>query len=423
MHLFSICAIITVISSSHWITLTTTTNTCVDNVAQKSDCPESAARGDCDTDTTHVPTNCPLSCAESCRCPSNVVGGQAQDNNDCNCAHYIHDGKLENGESWINSYCPSSVYRRLNMPCPDPPAIPLTNYTTTFGNKWLSEVIYKCQPIAETNLTANDNGRRICLRNQTWLLQKDHGEINCYLKTCTDAPDTIDNATWSVSVPINERGYEHGTVLTYTCLPGYEVISGDVTRTCEANATTVMWTDWTPPVCVKKDCGAASSIAHGTVDFDMTTYDEIATYTCDEGYIFENENDTKRCDENGKWIPDLVCLGVDCGEPLSLEFATFTSLSTRYPAVATYTCQSGYKLKNSANDKLSCAENGTWEGEKPVCEAKPTSEKSRPVLIYIGVGVAVGVVLIIIITGVTIHCRIKQRAKNRIAKIQVAPSA
>ncbi|XP_074648406.1 complement factor H-like [Tubulanus polymorphus] len=404
--------IILILLSGNWFK-PIAANTCVDDVAQKSDCAESAARGDCDIDTTYTPVHCQKSCAESCRCPRYVVGGQAQDNNDCNCVHYIQDGKLENGESWINGYCPSSVYRRQNMPCPDPPAIPFTNYTTTYGNKWLSEVTYECLPFAETNLTANDNGRRICLRNQTWLLLKDHGEISCYLKTCKDAPDTIGNATWSVNKPINERGCEHGTVLTYTCILGHELISGEVTRKCEANSTTVLWTDWAPPVCKMKDCGRAPSIAHGTVEFNKTTYDEIATHTCDEGFYFENQNGTKRCDENGKWSPDLVCLGVDCGKPMSVEFAMFSSPSTRHPAVITYTCQNGYKLENGTSNKITCTTNGRWEGAKPVCEVIPAADNSdNNYAIYIGIGV--GAVVIVAAAAIGTYFCVKRRStKNQ----------
>lgn len=48
------------------------------------------------------------------------------------------------------------------------------------------------------------------------------------------------------------------------------------------------------------DCGELNLLANGNVDVPSTTYDSVATYTCDDGYTLMG-NDKRTCQNSAMW--------------------------------------------------------------------------------------------------------------------------
>ena len=50
------------------------------------------------------------------------------------------------------------------------------------------------------------------------------------------------------------------------------------------------------------DCGTAPGVANGVLDNPSETlYEDVATYTCDSGYVPEGEQQNRTCLANGNW--------------------------------------------------------------------------------------------------------------------------
>ena len=69
------------------------------------------------------------------------------------------------------------------------------------------------------------------------------------------------------------------------------------------------------PQCVKVSCGAPNDILNGKVNANAFTYQENATYTCDEGYELEGTEIitclSTRCVDNHFILFD-VCANLKC---------------------------------------------------------------------------------------------------------------
>ena len=57
------------------------------------------------------------------------------------------------------------------------------------------------------------------------------------------------------------------------------------------------------------DRGTAPDVANGVLDNPSDTrFEDVATYTCDNGYTPEGEQQTRSCLADGNWSEsDLVC--------------------------------------------------------------------------------------------------------------------
>ena len=61
---------------------------------------------------------------------------------------------------------------------------------------------------------------------------------------------------------------------------------------------------FTPPV----DCGTPPDLDNGTPDFSATVLGAIATYTCDEGYRLATTVNQRICMKSGGWSEeDIQC--------------------------------------------------------------------------------------------------------------------
>ena len=118
--------------------------------------------------------------------------------------------------------------------------------------------------------------------------------------------------------------------------------------------------------CSLIDCGTPESPEDGSLHYEGTTYGETATQSCDEGYVSEDA-ESRECQLDGTWSGAVAtCTVVDCGALETIEHGGVDVLETTFGESAIHSCESGYELSGEA--VRTCAADGTWSGEPPVCE-------------------------------------------------------
>lgn len=62
---------------------------------------------------------------------------------------------------------------------------------------------------------------------------------------------------------------------------------------------------------------------------------------------------------------------VDCGQPPSAMNGQVSTTATTFQSVATYTCDMGYQFASGAQEMmLMCQDNMMWSGPAPECQRK-----------------------------------------------------
>ncbi len=135
------------------------------------------------------------------------------------------------------------------------------------------------------------------------------------------------------------------------------------------------------------DCGRLADPDNGRVQFSVTTFGSVATYTCTKGYIIFGLV-TRACQSNGRWSGEApVCKGmslyhdstcstsllcivitsvVDCGNLPNPRYGKVELTGTSFGSTAFYTCQDGFFLVGDRS--RTCQLSGDWSGQVPVCE-------------------------------------------------------
>ena len=146
---------------------------------------------------------------------------------------------------------------------------------------------------------------------------------------------------------------------------GWE-LDGDATRTCEEGGS---WSG-SAPSCTPVDCGALMAPTNGDVAAMATTFGSIATYFCNDGFDLVGGDSSRSCQADGTWsgnapmcVPDVV----DCGAPPSVTGGRVSAPDTTVGNFAVYTCGRGRQMYGS--DRLYCGADGNWLGEPPLCMA------------------------------------------------------
>ncbi|XP_047186947.1 sushi domain-containing protein 1 isoform X6 [Scophthalmus maximus] len=124
--------------------------------------------------------------------------------------------------------------------------------------------------------------------------------------------------------------------------------------------------------CKVVDCGQLAPV-EDTVLLSVTgtTYGNVATYVCDEGFIWASGDNTSVCGANGLWRgPTAVCEEINCQQPISKPHSKVLWDGTFHiGSVAHYQCDEGYHTRSLKNYSV-CGENGLWEDTDLWCEAK-----------------------------------------------------
>ncbi|XP_055973137.1 sushi, von Willebrand factor type A, EGF and pentraxin domain-containing protein 1 [Sorex fumeus] len=163
-----------------------------------------------------------------------------------------------------------------------------------------------------------------------------------------------------------ENGFLHftettmGSAVKYSCKPGHSLVGSDI-RLCLQNKE---WSN-TSPSCEAISCEKPNSIMNGSIRGSNYTYQSVLYYECDPGYVL---NGTKKriCQENKNWDgEEPFCLPVDCGSPPVSANGQVRGDEYTFQNKVEYTCTSGFLLEG-ATSRI-CLEDGSWSGTTPIC--------------------------------------------------------
>uniref|UniRef100_H2Z7B0 Sushi domain-containing protein n=1 Tax=Ciona savignyi TaxID=51511 RepID=H2Z7B0_CIOSA len=166
--------------------------------------------------------------------------------------------------------------------------------------------------------------------------------------------------------PSNQFRYRFGEVITYSCIPGYQVV-GNAQASCMDNG------EWSHPVprCDVPVCRPITRPTHGSfssTDLVWRVGTEV-TFQCSNGYSLVGSA-TITCQTGAVWTDRIpACHVVTCEEPLSPAHGSFSPLSVSGPRgyndAVTYHCYDGFILEGASS--AVCQQNGEWSNPPPTC--------------------------------------------------------
>ncbi|KAM6036481.1 sushi domain-containing protein 1 isoform 5-T5 [Theristicus caerulescens] len=218
-------------------------------------------------------------CEESGLCGHNARCVNTEGSYKC----YCNDGyKLENGE---RSFHPDgNIVSCKEVGCGSPPEMKhgyiVGNYSLLPG----SAVHYECKE----GFYSNEGKLSYCTANETW----EPATLSCKGVDCGVPPSVLNAHPASVS------GTTYGSEVTYNCVHGYFIASGNQTAVCNAKG---QW-DGTDLVCKEIDCGKPLLIPHTEMIWhNSTTLWSRVYYQCKEGYYFNGDRNFSECTIDQSW--------------------------------------------------------------------------------------------------------------------------
>uniref|UniRef100_A0A3Q4H9T1 CUB and Sushi multiple domains 3b n=1 Tax=Neolamprologus brichardi TaxID=32507 RepID=A0A3Q4H9T1_NEOBR len=151
----------------------------------------------------------------------------------------------------------------------------------------------------------------------------------------------------------------------FSCSEGYELI-GSSERMCFPNGT---WSG-TQPFCKPVQCGNPGTPSNGKVfRLDGTTFSHSVIYSCMDGYLLTGPT-TRQCQANGTWSGTQPnCTMINCGDPgvpaNGLRYGEDFTIGQN----VSFQCQPGYRMEEDGSPVRMCTQNGTWNGNMPLCTA------------------------------------------------------
>ncbi|KAK4294511.1 hypothetical protein Pmani_032873, partial [Petrolisthes manimaculis] len=206
---------------------------------------------------------------------------------------YIRDDRDEHEYFGL---CEVEVFAfRERIPCGEP-EVPVEGEVERVNDRTAR---FSCRP----GYTLEGDGQLTCSSKGRW-----QGQPPRCKETQCPAPTHISHGSQDVA---NFRGvYGHGTVVTYTCNPGY-LLEGSATATCDHTAH---WTS-PPPVCRAVWCGTPPIFPHSSYTL-LNTSTGIAVYTCHPGHLLhpDSSETVTTCNDAGTWQPiNITCVSASPG--------------------------------------------------------------------------------------------------------------
>lgn len=103
----------------------------------------------------------------------------------------------------------------------------------------------------------------------------------------------------------------YGDVIEGRCSVGYELISGDVVRSCvvDGSNSSVGMLNGSSPVCKPIECSDPGVPVDGKRNSSARTYTDVIEYECNNGFVL-NGTSTIQCQADGTWTaPTPHCTG------------------------------------------------------------------------------------------------------------------
>ncbi|KAM9250481.1 sushi domain-containing protein 1 isoform 2-T2 [Cariama cristata] len=144
------------------------------------------------------------------------------------------------------------------------------------------------------------------------------------------------------------------------CNDGYKLENGERSFHPDGNIVS----------CKGVDCGVPPSILNAhPASVSGTTFGSEVTYNCLHGYFIESGNQTAVCNAKGQWDgTDLVCKEIDCGKPLLIPHTEMTwDNSTTLWSRVYYQCKEGYYFNGDRNFS-ECTIDQSWENITYICK-------------------------------------------------------
>lgn len=206
-----------------------------------------------------------------------------------------------------------------------------------------------------------------CLNNATW-----SGPNLLCIPGC---PPPVFNARYQLrsSSSQQQRVFNLGETVAYTCGVGYARLAGSAIRKC----TETGWSFLTLK-CQRRTCGSAGEILNGRYVYNGgVMFGDNVTALCNKGYFLIGD-DTRYCLHNGWDGRDALCLPVQCGPPPRVPGAVLEGSVEEphvYGHVVIYSCPGGTLLGEA---HIHCTLNGTWSSPPPQCSDVTCSQPVIP---------------------------------------------
>ncbi|KAM9587269.1 sushi domain-containing protein 1 isoform 6-T8 [Morphnus guianensis] len=144
------------------------------------------------------------------------------------------------------------------------------------------------------------------------------------------------------------------------CNDGYKLETGEHSFHPDGNIVS----------CKGVDCGVPPSVLNAhPASVSGTTYGSEVTYNCVHGYFIASGNQTAVCNARGQWDgTDLVCKEIDCGKPLLIPHTEMIwDNSTTLWSRVYYQCKEGYYFNGDRNFS-ECTMDQSWENITYICK-------------------------------------------------------
>ncbi|KAL6114700.1 susd1 [Pungitius sinensis] len=122
--------------------------------------------------------------------------------------------------------------------------------------------------------------------------------------------------------------------------------------------------------CRVVDCGQVATVEDAVLlSLTGTTYSSVATFVCEEGFIWRSGDNSSVCGADGGWKGlNMVCEEVDCGAPPFLPHSQpMWGHGSRMGTEVVYQCISGFHNVGTG-DVSTCTSAGQWEGPSMLCQ-------------------------------------------------------
>ncbi|EDO44432.1 predicted protein, partial [Nematostella vectensis] len=150
----------------------------------------------------------------------------------------------------------------------------------------------------------------------------------------------------------------------FSCQSGYQIV-GSSSRSC----TSGQWTG-TQPRCEALSCPALPSISLGQVSVPSQLVGALATYTCNAGYRVIGSK-TRTCQADTTWsginpsCERIYCREVGTVKNSARMLVGYSGIRAVVGSVVRFTCNSNHAMGGAAD--LVCQRDGTWSAQLPRC--------------------------------------------------------
>ncbi|XP_065563141.1 sushi, von Willebrand factor type A, EGF and pentraxin domain-containing protein 1-like [Artemia franciscana] len=229
-----------------------------------------------------------------------------------------------------------------------------------------------------------------CGEDGTWKTKESKDLPSCLERTCPHVKQLIYGSSEIDGLHAANGGYSDGTVIMYSCAPGY-ILIGPQKRLCRNG-------NWSgeDPECLQRLCSVPPEVSHSVVKIQAAINmsplsshfppGSVGTYYCYPGYEAAGTSSVK-CDADGLWKPDsaVQCVpreGTPCQDccnisniwphaKITVIQGTFTPRGALPGTLIEVTCVDGYKNMrelscNSTGLRMHC-KMSLWIGISPQC--------------------------------------------------------